>query len=65
MPGPPRILRRALRNELYVDSRVKSWRSGGQGGERSVREAYERWIRELRAAAEIRLLGAEGELELQ
>ncbi len=62
-------LARRLRNDRFIKERMRfklADRSGSEA-ERSARyaQALERWLAELRAGAEIRLLGPTGELELQ
>jgi hypothetical protein len=62
-------LARRLRNERYIAERMrlKVPEGGGDEGARRSRydDALKRWLVELRASAEIRLLGPTGELELQ
>ncbi len=62
------ILRRDLRNEKFLAQRLRPYVPGGgeeedPGGR--YNDALARWLSEVRANAEIRLLGPTGELELQ
>jgi hypothetical protein len=63
------ILRRDLRNERYITQRMRAWRAVLDEGQTSTgaqyKEALDRWVKELRAGVELRLLGPSGELELQ
>lgn len=62
------ILRRELRNETYVKERMRSWLTTGLSEaerERRAKESLARWLEDLRRGAEVRLLGPQGELELQ
>jgi hypothetical protein len=60
------ILRRDLRNERYIEQRMRAWRIGDGGdSEGRYREALATWLRELRKGVELRVLSREGELELQ
>lgn len=62
------ILRRDLTNERYIAERMRAWRvraGNGDTGEVQYREALQRWIQELRAGTELRILNENGELELQ
>lgn len=60
------ILRRDMRNERYIAQRLKAWRMG-HAANSPVRDAdaLARWVKELKAGVELRLLGPNGELELQ
>ena len=61
------ILRRDMRNDAYVAQRMRSWLSTTVGV--TQRERYDRalaaYLEEVRRSVEIRLLGPQGELELQ
>ena len=62
------ILRRELRNETYVKERMRSWLTVGLSEaerEHRAQESLARWLADLRRGAEVRLLGPQGELELQ
>jgi hypothetical protein len=62
------ILRRDLTNERYIAQRMRAWRvrtGDGDTGEAKYHEALQRWLEELRAGAELRILNENGELELQ
>ena len=64
-----RVLRRNLRNERYVRRRLRLRLLGETNGKKLDEQRYQavlgEWLRELRAAAEIRLLGPDGTLERQ
>jgi hypothetical protein len=62
------FLARRVRNDRFIAERMRL--KVPEGGDESARqaryeEALKRWLSELRAGAEIRLLGPTGELELQ
>ncbi len=70
------ILRRDLRNERYIDQRMRIWMGGAMRSDRGddhqrearverAERALKRWLSDLRKGAEVRLLGPEGELEVQ
>jgi hypothetical protein len=62
------ILRRDLTNERYIAQRMRAWRvRGGEGknGEAEYRGLLRRWLDELRAGAELRVLNDQGELEIR
>jgi hypothetical protein len=62
------ILRRHLRNERYIEQRMRARRLGASGtpiDEKEYQEGLRQWLGELRDTAEIRLPGPDGELEIQ
>jgi len=63
------ILRRNLHNERYIAQRMKAWRAtveeGKPGADKEYQQALARWVGELRAGVELRLLSPSGELEVQ
>jgi len=63
------ILSRDLRNDRYITQRMRTRLLGGArgspAGNSGYGEALKTWIRELRLGAELRLLGPDGDLELQ
>lgn len=63
------ILRRDLRNGRYLEQRMRAWRvragPNAEGGGEANEEALKKYLEELRAAADLRMLSPSGELERQ
>jgi len=63
------MLRRDLRNAKFIEQRLRAWRVGsddsGAQADQQNREWVARWLKELRGAVELRLVGPTGELEQQ
>ena len=63
------ILRRDMKNERYIAQRMRAWKATSDDGERNTeaeyKDALKRWVEELRAGVELRLLSPSGELELR
>ena len=68
------ILRRDLKNDLYMQQRLRTRLLGSQpgatsdkeaGGQERYAKALKQWLEELRQGVEIRVVGDSGELELQ
>lgn len=62
------ILARDLRNDRYITQRMRTRVVSGRGSTstpENYAETLRGWIRELRQGAELRLLGPDGDLELQ
>jgi hypothetical protein len=62
------ILARDLRNDRYIAQRMRTRMLGASGGVQTSGvspEALKTWLKELRHGSELRLLGPEGDLELQ
>lgn len=63
-----RIMQREQRNETYIReqmrSRLLTTASGSRDHSQRYQEAFKRWLGELRAGVEIRMIGADGQLEV-